>query len=269
MGLTNGHGLAVPKRVKAARYHGNKDIRIEDIPLESTIKPHEVRLAPAWCGICGTDVHEYLHGPVFPPTESNPQPLTGHHLPITFGHEFSGTITELGSSVIHLSVGDEVAVEGLLTDDSCYSCSVNRRNTCDQSAFLGLSANPGGLCESIVIPASTCHKLPHGLSLEVGALVEPLSVAWHAVSNSGIKPEQSVIVFGAGPIGLATILCLKAHGVTKILASEPSKSRHAQASRLGALHTFDPTTVDVKKEAKKICDGYEYVLVFSTSAGTN
>ncbi|KAF7562271.1 hypothetical protein G7046_g1859 [Stylonectria norvegica] len=256
---------ATTKTVRAVRYHGNKDIRVDHIPQQPSPKAEEVRVSPAWCGICGTDVHEYLHGPVFPPTKENPQPLTGDHLPITFGHEFSGTITELGSSVSGLAVGDLVAVEGLLTDDSCYSCSIGKRNTCVQSAFLGLSANPGGLCESIVIPASTCHKLPAGLSAEVGALVEPLSVAWHAVSNSGIGPQHSVIVFGAGPIGLATILCLKAHGVKNILASEPSKSRHAQAKKLGARHTFDPTQVDVVKEARAICDGIGPDFAFDAS----
>lgn len=249
--LTNGSSH---KTVKAVRFHGNKDMRVENIPYPATVEPDQVRVSPAWCGICGTDVHEYLHGPVFPPSKENPQPLTGHHIPITFGHEFSGTVTELGSSVTGLQVGDIVAVEGLLTDDKCYSCSVNRRNTCDQSAFLGLSANPGGLCESVVIPAYTCHKLPPGLSAEVGALVEPLSVAWHAVSNSGIEPQHSALVLGAGPIGLATILCLKAHGVKTILASEPSKMRHAQASKLGAQHTFDPREVDVVAQAKKLCN---------------
>ncbi len=241
--------------VKAVRYHGNKDIRVEDIPRQKDLGDHDVRLSPAWCGICGTDVHEYLHGPIFPPTREKPQPLTGESMPIVLGHEFAGTITEVGKAVQGLSIGDEVAVEGLLTDDTCYSCSIHKRNTCDKSAFLGLSTNPGGLCESILIPASTCHKLPPGLTLEVGALVEPLSVAWHAVSSSGITPRHSAIVFGAGPVGLATILVLKAKGVNQILASEPSKSRHEQAKRLGASHTFNPINEDVIQEAKRICDG--------------
>lgn len=250
LGGINGH-----KTVKAVRYHGNKDIRVEDIPVQGSLKEGEVRIAPAWCGICGTDVHEYLHGPIFPPSKANPQPLTGDHMPITFGHEFSGTVTEVHPSVNWLKAGDTVAVEGLLTDEACYSCSIGKRNTCDKSAFLGLSANPGGLCEDIVIPSSVCHVLPAGISLEFGALVEPLSVAWQAVSNSGIQPHHSAIVFGAGPIGLATILCLKAKGVTKILASEPSKMRHTQAIKLGASYTFNPLETDVVAKAKEVCNG--------------
>lgn len=248
-------GVSSLRSVKALRYHGNKDMRVDRIPVVPTLKAGQVRLTPAWCGICGTDVHEYFNGPIFPPTTSSPQALTGDTVPIVFGHEFSGTVTAVGESVTTLREGDRVAVEGLLTDNSCYACSIERRNTCEKSAFLGLSANPGGLCEDIVVPAFTCHKLPDDISLEFGALVEPLSVAWHAVSNSGVGPEHSAMVLGAGPIGLATILCLKAKGVTKILASEPSTLRHEQAQRLGAHFPFSPIQHDVVREAKRICDG--------------
>lgn len=242
-------------QVQAIRYHGKEDMRLERIAEQGELKEQEVRLEPAWCGICGTDVHEYLHGPVFPPSADKPNPLTNDVMPIIFGHEFSGTITEVHPTVASLKVGDRVAVEGLLTDDTCYACSPKRRNLCDKSAFLGLSTNPGGLCERIVVPAFTCHKLPEAVSLEVGALVEPLSVAWHAVTTSGIQSHHSAIVFGAGPIGLAVILCLRAKGVTCILASEPSKARHSQAQKLGATRCFNPMEEDVVTMAKKMCDG--------------
>lgn len=241
--------------VKAVRYHGNQDIRTEEVDTRATLADGEIRLAPAWCGICGTDVHEYQHGPLFPPTKDKPHPLTGDCMPIILGHEFSGTVTEVSPSVNNVSVGDKVAVEGLLTDDTCYACSINRRNICQQSAFLGLSTNPGGLCESIVIPSSTVHRLSPTFSLEHAALVEPLSVAWNAVETSTIESKHSAIVFGAGPIGQAIILCLKAKGIKTIIASEPTKSRHAQAKALGATHSLNPTETDVVVKAKEICDG--------------
>jgi (R,R)-butanediol dehydrogenase/meso-butanediol dehydrogenase/diacetyl reductase len=247
--------IAFETTAKAVRFHGQKDLRFDEIPVPTTLQEGEIRLRPAWCGICGTDVHEYLHGPVFPPAIDKPHPLTGHTMPVVLGHEFSGTVLEVHPSVTRVAVGDKVAIEGLLTDDTCYACSISKRNICDNSAFLGLSGGFGGLCETVVIPSSTCHKLPASISLEIGALVEPLSVAWHAVSQSGIVPGQSAIVFGAGPIGLAVILCLKAKGIEKILASEPSKKRHEQAVQLGAVATFDPMKDDVVAGAKKICDG--------------
>jgi (R,R)-butanediol dehydrogenase / meso-butanediol dehydrogenase / diacetyl reductase len=176
-------------------------------------------------------------------------------MPITLGHEFSGVIAEVHPSVTHLKPGDKVAVEPLLTDNTCYACSIKRRNICENSAFLGLSSCTGGLAEEVVIPASTCHVLPGNVSLELGALVEPLSVAWHAVSNSGIQPQHSALVLGAGPIGLAVILCLKAKGVRDIAVSEPSKARNTQAQMLG-VHIWNPMVDDVVKEAKQRFERY-------------
>ncbi|KAJ5731798.1 GroES-like protein [Penicillium malachiteum] len=185
------------------------------------------------------------------PTTESPHPLTGETMPIILGHEFSGTVVEVHPSVTRCEVGSTVAVEGLLKDEKCYACSIRKRNVCGQSAFLGISANPGGLCESIVISASLCHVLPAGVYLEAGALIEPLSVAWHAVTNSGIQAHHSAIVFGAGPIGLAVIICLMAKGIKHILALEPSKTRHQQAAMFGAVRTFDPITTDVAAAAEE------------------
>ncbi|KAL1878952.1 hypothetical protein Plec18167_004247 [Paecilomyces lecythidis] len=255
----------LPKTVKAIRYHGNKDIRYEDVPVVTELKEGEIRLRPAWCGICGTDVHEYSHGPFVSYSKESPHPLTGHYRPLIFGHEFSGTITEVHPSVTSHKVGDKVAVEALITDDTCEQCKLKRRNACDQTAFLGLSTSPGGLCEDIVIPAFICHLLPKHVGLDAGALVEPLSVAWHGVTQSGIQPGDSAIVFGAGPIGLAIILCLKARGITKILASEPSLARHRQAEKIGAMHCFNPITDDVVKGAKELCDGLGPHFAFDAS----
>lgn len=176
-------------------------------------------------------------------------------MPITLGHEFSGVVLEAHTSVTNVKPGDKVAVEPLLTDDTCYACSIKKRNICENSAFLGLSSKTGGLCEEVVIPANTCHVLPQNVSLELGALVEPLSVAWHAVSNSGITAMESALVLGAGPIGLAVILCLRAKGVSKIAVSEPSKARFAQAESFG-VQAWNPFEEDVIMEAKAKFDGY-------------
>jgi (R,R)-butanediol dehydrogenase/meso-butanediol dehydrogenase/diacetyl reductase len=175
-------------------------------------------------------------------------------MPITLGHEFSGEVIEAHPSVSHIKAGDKVAVEPLLTDDTCYACSIKKRNICENSIFLGLSSVTGGLCEEIVIPASTCHVLPEGVSLELGAMVEPLSVAWHAVSSSGITPKHSALILGAGPIGLAVILCLKANGIQSIAVSEPSQTRNNQAKMFG-VEVWNPIEDDVVAKAKEAFDG--------------
>ena len=96
--------------MKAARYYDQKDIRIEDIP-EPELKPGTVAIDVAWCGICGTDLHEYLEGPIFVPPKGHPHPISGEEAPVTLGHEFSGTITALGEGVTGLEVGQNVVVE--------------------------------------------------------------------------------------------------------------------------------------------------------------
>lgn len=175
-------------------------------------------------------------------------------MPITLGHEFSGVVLEVHPSVTRVKPGDKVAVEPLITDDTCYACNIKKRNICDNSAFLGLNSVTGGLCEEVVIPASTCHILPTNVSLELGAMVEPLSVAWHAVSNSGITAKHSALVLGAGPIGLAVILCLKAKGIQHIIVSEPSQARNDQARMLG-VQVFNPVNEDVVVKSKEKFDG--------------
>ncbi|KAF2788466.1 GroES-like protein [Melanomma pulvis-pyrius CBS 109.77] len=251
MGSIKGH----IRTAKALRYHGQRDLRVEDLPISAApLKEGQIRLRTAWCGICGTDVHEYLNGPVFPPMPAKPHPLTGEHMPITLGHEFSGVVFEVHPSVTRVKPGDKVAVEPLITDNTCYACSINKRNICDNSTFLGLNSTTGGLCEEVVVPASTCHVLPANVSLELGAMVEPLSVAWHAVSNSGIAATHSALVLGAGPIGLAVILCLQAKGIQDILVSEPSQARNNQAKMLG-VQVLNPMEEDAVVKSKERFNG--------------
>ena len=107
--------------MKAARFHGRKDIRIEDI-LEPELRAGTVKIDVAWCGICGTDLHEYLEGPIFVPAPGHPHPLSHEEAPVTLGHEFSGTVSEVGEGVEGLAVGDNVVVEPYFVDGDCDMC---------------------------------------------------------------------------------------------------------------------------------------------------
>ena len=103
--------------MKAARFYDRNDIRIEDIPAPK-VAPGEVLVKVAWCGICGTDLHEYLDGPIFCPQHGHPHPISGEDSPVTMGHEFSGVVKELGEGVTDLEVGDHVVVEPYIIDDA-------------------------------------------------------------------------------------------------------------------------------------------------------
>jgi len=162
------------------------------------------------------------------------------------GHEMSGTVTEVGFSVTQLKLGDKVAINPSLDDRSyneevCEVCSAGRPNICKRWACFGLNADGGGFAEEIVVRPFNCIRLPEGVSLKSGALAEPLSVASHMIRLSGFSKGQHVVVLGAGPIGLALLLLLKAWGAAKIVVSEVTESRSTQAKQLGADIVVDPT----------------------------
>lgn len=228
--------------MKAARWHGVKDIRVEDIPDPKPGKG-EVRVKVAWTGICGSDLHEYLAGPIFVPVDED-HPLSHDKAPITMGHEYCGTISELGEGVTGLSVGDRVAIEPIFACGDCAACLEGKYNLCDSLGFVGLSGGHGGFATHSVVPARMVHKMPDDLSMEQGALVEPAAVALHAVRLSKIKAGDKAAVFGAGPIGLLVVEALRVAGASEIHVVEPSEVRRQKALDLGATSAIDPTSSD-------------------------
>ena len=249
--------------MRAAVFYGARDIRIEDVP-EPQPGPGEVAIAVAHNGLCGSDLHEYLMGPLFIPT--TPHPLTGAQLPVIMGHEFSGTVVEVGPGVTTVASGDRVAVEPLYHCGHCRPCNTGSYNTCRSAAFHGLMANGGGLSERTVVTEAMVHRLPDAVSLEQGALVEPMSVALHAVRRSGVTAGDPAVVFGAGPIGIGAWFALRSLGAGPIVVVETSAERRATMLALGADHVLDPTTADVIAECAAISGG-EGVAVAIDAAG--
>ncbi|WP_226553706.1 2,3-butanediol dehydrogenase [Celeribacter naphthalenivorans] len=228
--------------MKAARWHGVKDIRVEDIP-EPSPAAGEVKIKVAWTGICGSDLHEYLAGPIFVPVDEE-HPLSHDKAPITMGHEYCGEITELGAGVTGLAVGDRVAIEPIFACGTCPACHEGKYNLCDSLGFVGLSGGHGGFAAFSVVPAGMVHKMPDALSMEQGALVEPAAVALHAVRMSKIKAGDTAAVFGAGPIGLLVVEALRVAGAAQIHVVEPSPERREKALELGATSAIDPMSTD-------------------------
>lgn len=239
--------------MKAARFHGRGDIRIDDVP-EPTTRPGTVKVEVEWCGICGTDLHEFVEGPIFAPTADAPHPITGESVPITLGHEFAGVVAEVGAGVDRVRVGDRVAVEPYIICGTCDACTIGRYNVCRTLGFVGLSGYGGGFSQYVVAQERWVHPLGD-LGTDVGALIEPLAVAYHAVKLSRARPGHTALVFGAGPIGLVTTAALKAAGVEEVVVVEPAEVRKAKAPGAGADHVLDPTTTDVVAEIHEITRG--------------
>jgi (R,R)-butanediol dehydrogenase/meso-butanediol dehydrogenase/diacetyl reductase len=265
--------------MKAARFYGPGDIRIDDIP-EPQVRPGAVKVEVEWCGICGTDLHEYLDGPIFAPTAAAPHPLTGESVPITLGHEFAGIVAEVGDGVNDVHVGDRVVVEPYIVCGHCDACTSGRYNVCQTLGFVGLSGFGGGFSQYVVAQRRWIHPLGD-LGTDVGALIEPLAVAYHAVRLSGAQPQHCALVFGAGPIGLVTTAALKAAGVEQVLVVEPANVRKQKAKTAGADVVIDPNEADVVEQVTEQtkgrgadvsfeCAGISQVLktaILSTRAG--
>ncbi|KAJ5990495.1 hypothetical protein N7522_010702 [Penicillium canescens] len=245
--------------MRAVRFHGREDIRIDEV--EEPI-----------CGNGQVKVREYtrkdklqlrlvlyvawqsLRSLTTSLAAKDPTCICGHmwkwgKLPTTLGHEFSGTIEEIGTGVTGLKVGDRVAVKPNLSDGTCSRCSIGRFNSCENLGFIGYSGKAGGLSDHVVVDTKHAIPLPDSIPLDIGALVEPLSVAWHAVSRSPLQEHDTVLVVGTGPIGLAIIQVLRAKGISNIIAVEVSEKRREFALTLGATEVLNPLEVDAVARA--------------------
>lgn len=230
--------------MKAAQFHAVEDLRVEEVE-EPTAGPGQVKLRNAYSGICGSDLHLYYSPESAGLDVTTKHPLTGAGLPQILGHEFSGTVVELGEGVDSVAVGDRVAVWPIYYCGECPACVKGMYNACQKIGFHGLTAHGGGMAEFTTVPATMLHVLPENVDLRMGALVEPMAVAWHAVERSNVRAGQTALIAGAGPIGIGVWFALRAHGVESIIVSEPSEGRRAAIAGIGASVVIDPMSEDL------------------------
>jgi (R,R)-butanediol dehydrogenase/meso-butanediol dehydrogenase/diacetyl reductase len=240
--------------MKAAVFHGPQDVRLEDVP-EPEVRLGSVKVKVDWCGICGTDLHEYLAGPIFIPQPGSPHPLTGETLPLTLGHEFAGEVVAVGDDVEDVAAGDRVAIEPVYRCGECAACRRGVPNLCEKLGFYGLMGGGGGMSEFAVMPSYMVHRLPDGLTNEQGALVEPIAVGLRAVRRARVQDGQSALVLGGGPIGAVTVQCLRAVGAGRIIVAEVADARKRKALEIGADAVVDPTEEDVAERVRELTDG--------------
>ncbi|MDZ7756499.1 2,3-butanediol dehydrogenase [Rhodohalobacter sp.] len=238
--------------MKAARWYKAKDIRVEDVE-EPKATGHNVKVKVKACGICGSDLHEFMVGPIFIPVDE-PHPISGEKAPIIMGHEFAGEVVEIGEKVTKLKPGDRVAIEPIYAPNKDGEYTDHLYNLSPKLGFHGLSGGGGGFSEYTVVGEHMAHKMPDDLSFEQGALVEPAAVGLHAVRQSNLKAGDTAAVFGAGPIGLMVIDALKAAGASKIYVSEISEARLKKAEQMGAV-VIDSSKSDPVEKINEMTDG--------------
>lgn len=202
-----------------------------------------MRLQVAWTGICGSDVHYWQHGRI------------GHFVvkdPMVLGHESAGVVVEVGAEVTTLKKGDKVAMEPGIPCRRCTRCKEGKYNLCPDMAFAATPPFDGTLAKYYVLPEDFCYKLPANMSLEEGALMEPLAVAVHVTRQSGLKEGDSAVVFGAGPVGLLCCAVAKALGASKVVSVDIVDKRLEFARQFAATSTFKPAKASAAENAARL-----------------
>ncbi|KAF2839225.1 GroES-like protein [Patellaria atrata CBS 101060] len=223
-------------------------VTFEDRPVPTLKSPHDVIVNVQYTGICGSDVHYWVHGRIGNFVVENPMVL---------GHESAGVVTEVGENVKSLKVGDRVAMEPGVPCRRCVRCREGKYNLCFDMQFAATPPFDGTLARYYSLPEDFCYKLPEGMSLEEGALIEPTAVAVHICKQAGIKPGDKVVVFGAGPVGLLCCAVAKAFGATKIVTVDINEERLQFALKYAASSAFRSQKESAEDSAKRLikdCD---------------
>ena len=246
--------------MKAAVWHNRRDVSIEEVQSPPRPPRGQLQVKVSWCGICGTDLHEYLGGPIYIPVE-RPHPLTGIQAPVIIGHEKSGEVVEVGDDVRGFAPGDRVAACPIIGCGTCRWCLSGSMAQCDRVAFLGTSWSGGALAERVNLNAYQCYRLPNSIGDDAAALVEPFSAVVRAIHRSAPKAEERVAVVGAGPMGLMSIMATRIFGCAHVVALEIASLRREAATVCGAEEVINPATEDAEKRGLELTDGQGFDLV--------
>lgn len=245
---------------RAAYMTGINKMEIRDIEMPK-LKDKDVMVELEYVGICGSDVHYLEHGKI------GDFVVEGDFI---LGHECAGTVVEVGPKVEGLQVGDRVALEPGQTCGQCEFCKSGRYNLCPHVEFLATPPYHGCIMNYIAFPENMCFKLPENITSKEGALVEPLAVGIHAANQGNVKMGDTVVILGAGTIGLVTLLACKAKGATDITVVDVIPKRLDFAKKLGATNVINGAQTDTLAELERLTDkkGAEVVIETAGSART-
>jgi len=222
-------------------------VKFEDRPVPELQSEYDVLVQIKYTGICGSDVHYWQHGRIGPFLVEAPMVL---------GHESSGIVAKVGSGVTSLKIGDRVALEPGIPCRRCERCREGKYNLCPKMAFAATPPYDGTLARYYCMPEDFCYKLPEAMSLEEGALVEPLSVAVHVCRQAGVKPGDSVVVFGAGPVGLLCCAVARSFGAKEVVAVDINEERLQFAQRFAATKGFRAQKESPEESAKRMVQAF-------------
>lgn len=226
---------AVPLTMRASVLTGPRQLALQELPTPA-IADDEVLVEVAAVGVCGSDTHYFRHGRI------------GEFVvdgPLILGHELSGRIVAVGSGVPESRMGERVAVEPQKPCRRCKQCRAGRYNLCPRMEFYATPPIDGAFSRFCAIRTEFAHKVPDNISDEAAALLEPLSVAITTMRKARVAPGTSILIAGAGPIGIICAQTARAFGAADIIVSDLVAERRERALRYGATRVLDPREVDV------------------------
>jgi L-iditol 2-dehydrogenase len=229
----------IPERMRASVLTGVKTLSVEEVPTPA-MASDEVLVEVAAVGVCGSDTHYYRHGRI------GDFVVTG---PLILGHELSGRIVAVGDEVPDTRIGERVAIEPQKNCRKCRECRAGRYNLCQNMEFYATPPIDGAFAQYCVIRTEFAHKVPDSMSDESAALLEPLSVAVTTMRKAGIVPASSILIAGAGPIGIICAQAARAFGASEIIVTDLVPERRERALRYSATRAIDPRETDVANAA--------------------
>ena len=245
------------KMQKGAFMRGTDKMIIKEIEVPE-VGEKEVLVQLEYVGICGSDVHYFHHGNC----GAYKVNLEEDYM---LGHECAGTVVKVGANVKDLKVGDKVALEPGITCGQCEFCKAGKYNLCPDVVFLATPPVQGCYEEYIAFPENMCFKLPENMTTKEGCLIEPVSVGFHAANQGDVQVGESVVILGAGCIGLVTLLACKAHGAGNIIVADIVDARLEKAKELGATHVINSKEVNALEEIARLTGGKGADKVFETA----
>jgi L-iditol 2-dehydrogenase len=248
-GVTTLGGAPLPSAMRALVLHAKEDLRFEERPVPVP-GPGTVLLEVGSVGVCGSDKHFYFEG------RASSSIVTG---PVVLGHEFGGRVVALGPGAPADLLGRRVSVEPQMPCRVCRQCREGLYNLCPNVAFFGVPGTDGALQQYLVVPVENAFPIPDEVSDDAAAVVETISVSLWGGHRGNIEPGHSVLVTGAGPIGLFAIQVARVRGAGRIVAVEPQGPRRAWAAHLGAEAVASLAEVTGPFDVLMECTGVESV----------
>ncbi|WP_294605263.1 NAD(P)-dependent alcohol dehydrogenase [uncultured Bacteroides sp.] len=241
--------------MKVAVMLGIGRMGFEERPIPK-VKPNEILVKLDYVGVCGSDIHYYETGRI------------GNYIvqpPFMLGHESGGTVVKVGQNVKHLKIGDKVALEPGKTCGHCRFCREGKYNLCSDVVFFATPPVDGVFAEYVAHEADLCFKLPENVDTLEGALIEPLAVGFHAANQGEAHAGQTAVVFGAGCIGLVSLMALKAEGVNTVYVVDIMEKRLEKALEIGATAVINSSKVNPIEEINRLTAGEGVNLVIETA----